>query len=189
MSVGDGPRTGDEKRQVDQDAPFLPDASTTSGLKPAGRVRTPGTGSQPVTGDLRLELASVIHEAGCQCRGHTLGWTIRDRDAQQLAQGVLDAGYRLVVDDGTTAEISALAKTLEASRDHARRARREGLDDETCRFWSGVSGFLRSRIRALEAGEEPDWPDAANSAAADLSEDDDPARAAVRALREDTADD
>ena len=64
-------------------------------------------------------------------------------------------------------EIEALEKTLAASRDHAHRARREGLDEATCRFWSGVSGFLRSRIRALKAGEEPDWPDAANSARSD----------------------
>jgi hypothetical protein len=66
-------------------------------------------------------------------------------------------------------EVRALEKALSASREHARRARREGLDDDTCRFWSGVSGFLRSRIRALRAGEEPDWPDAANSARTDLS--------------------
>ena len=100
------------------------------------------------------------------------------------AAKVITSGYRLVSEDDTTVEIRALTKTLEASRDHARRARREGLDDETCRFWSGVSGFLRSRIRALEAGEEPDWPDAANSTRTELGEDDDPARAAVRALRE-----
>lgn len=61
-------------------------------------------------------------------------------------------------------EVRALEKALSASREHARRARREGLDEATCRFWSGVGGFLRSRIRALRAGEEPDWPDAARSA-------------------------
>lgn len=118
---------------------------------------------------LRLDLASVIHDVGCRCREHRLGWTIRDRDAQQLAAGTLRAGFRRVSeDDDTTAEIRALSKALEASRGHARGARQQGLDRETCRFWQGVSGFLRSRIRALEAGEEPDWPDAANSVRADL---------------------
>lgn len=78
-----------------------------------------------------------------------------------------------MVDDAMEREagIRALKAALECSRGHARGARAQDLDRETCRFWQGVSGFLRSRIRALEAGEEPDWPDAANSATADLEDD------------------
>jgi hypothetical protein len=72
--------------------------------------------------------------------------------------------------DETAIEIRALEKALAASRAHAKGARQQNLDRETCRFWQGVSGFLRSRIRALEAGEEPDWPDAANSARVDLED-------------------
>lgn len=68
-------------------------------------------------------------------------------------------------------EIRALEKALTAASGHARVARAEGFPADTCRFWSGVSGWLRSRITALRAGEEPDWPDAANSARADLGED------------------
>jgi hypothetical protein len=113
----------------------------------------------------------------------------RRQAAMDHATLALIRGYRRLVEDDDTvdraAEVRALSKTLEASREHAQRARREGLDEDTCRFWSGVSGFLRSRIRALEAGEEPDWPDAADSSREDL---DDTARAAVRALREDTQD-
>lgn len=77
-----------------------------------------------------------------------------------------------MVDDAVEREagIRALKAALEAARGHARGARSQGLDRETCRFWQGVSGFLRRRIRALEAGEEPDWPDAANSAKADLED-------------------
>jgi hypothetical protein len=35
----------------------------------------------------------VIHDGGCQCQGHTLGWRIRSRDSLQLADAVLAAGY------------------------------------------------------------------------------------------------
>lgn len=57
-------------------------------------------------------------------------------------------------------KIQVIEEVLEAARAHAKRARSEGFDEETCRFWSGTCGFLRSRIRALQAGMEPDWPDA-----------------------------
>lgn len=43
--------------------------------------------------DERHQLAMAIHDGGCQCRGHTLGWTIRHRDSLQLADAVLAAGY------------------------------------------------------------------------------------------------
>lgn len=56
-------------------------------------------------------------------------------------------------------EIRVLEKTLAASREQARIARSEGLEFEIVRHWSAVSGWLRSRIRKLEAGDEPDWPD------------------------------
>ena len=111
------PNPNPEPADVDQDAPFLPDASTASGLEGDGRVRTPETDAEAATDALRLELAFVIHEAGCQCRGHSLGWTIRDRDAQQLAQGVVEAGYRRVVDDDTTVERVA-RQMLAANGDH-----------------------------------------------------------------------
>lgn len=65
-------------------------------------------------------------------------------------------------------KIQVLEETLEAARTNAKRARSEGFDQETCRFWSGTCGFLRSRIRALRAGEEPDWPDAMRQAAAEV---------------------
>jgi hypothetical protein len=101
-------------------------------------------------------------------------WRERTRNVAlgHAATLIMCADYRRVVEDDDTierlAEIRALSKALEASRQHAQRARREALAEDTCRFWSGVGGFLRSRIRALEAGEEPDWPDAANSIRADL---------------------
>lgn len=55
-------------------------------------------------GDERHQLAMVIHDGGCQCRGHTLGWTIRSRDSLQLADAVLAAGYVRVQDDDETVE-------------------------------------------------------------------------------------
>lgn len=95
-------------------------------------------------------------------------WRERTKDtalayaAQVVATGWVKAPTPQAV------KIEALEEALEASRDHARRARREGLDEDTCRFWSGTSGWLRSRIRALSAGEEPDWPDAATYQSAAL---------------------
>jgi hypothetical protein len=68
-----------------------------------GDERTPPTrtedASEPLEAaeddysDERHQLAMVIHDGGCQCRGHTLGWTIRSRDSLQLADAVLAAGY------------------------------------------------------------------------------------------------
>lgn len=155
---GDGVETG-----AGSAAPGL------TGSLPDASDREPGTGRLD---DLRALLAVTIahpkmpadirrYAGGDEC-----DVCVRALDA---ADAVLEAGFvRVSVDDDTAAEIRALKKTLEASRGHARGARQQGLDRETCRFWQGVSGFLRSRIRALEAGEEPDWPDAANSIRADL---------------------
>lgn len=86
----------------------------------------------------------------------------RRRVAVLCATRAVAAGYRLREDD-RAAEIRALESALEAARGHARTARSEGLDRETCRFWSGICGWLRSRIRKLTEGIEPDWPDAARS--------------------------
>jgi hypothetical protein len=142
---------------------------------------TPGTPEafQAVSDDLRARLAGLVRQPpGGPVSTPTEAYALR------VAEAVLADGFRRVVDDDDTIEreagIRALKAALECSRGHARGARAQDLDRETCRFWQGVSGFLRSRIRALEAGEEPDWPDAADSTRTDLDEDD----AAVRALRE-----
>lgn len=77
-----------------------------------------------------------------------------------------------------TAEIRVLEKTLAAARKHAHAARTHGFSPDVCKFWQGVSGWLRSRIAALEAGYDPDrpadardWPDAASTTHHDLGED------------------
>lgn len=55
--------------------------------------------------DERHDLAMVIHDGGCQCRGHTLGWTIRSRDSLQLADAVLAAGFRREAEDPEQPEL------------------------------------------------------------------------------------
>lgn len=58
-------------------------------------------------------------------------------------------------------KIKVLEEVLAAARENARIVRSEDRDRETCRHWSAVCGWIRHRIRKLEAGEETDWPDAA----------------------------
>lgn len=55
------------------------------------------------------DLAWVIHDAGCSCRGHKLGWTVRISDAQLLADAILAAGFRRVPEDSETVERVAQA--------------------------------------------------------------------------------
>lgn len=87
----------------------------------------------------------------------------RRRAAVLSAAKAIAAGYRLASVDDRSGEIQALERALKAAREHALVARTEGLDRETCRFWSGTCGWLRSRIKKLAEGVEPDWPDAARS--------------------------
>jgi hypothetical protein len=62
--------------------------------------------------------------------------------------------------------------TLLAARDAAREARRlcwaEERDEHTIRHWGATAGWLASRAKKIEAGEEPDRPDAASSMRTDL---------------------
>jgi predicted HAD superfamily Cof-like phosphohydrolase len=113
VSVGDGPRTGDETRQVDQDAPFLPDASAASGLEDAGRVRAPERGSQPgrdahsgSSSWAAVEaLATLLEpEAFDPDVPAADEWRERAKDtALGYAAKTITAGYRRVVEDDTTA--------------------------------------------------------------------------------------
>lgn len=65
--------------------------------------------------------------------------------------------------------------TLLAARDSAREARRlcwaEDRDEHTIRHWSATAGWLASRAKKIGADEEPDWPDAANSARTEVLDD------------------
>lgn len=80
--------------------------SSVSGLSPVPEGdRTPGER----VGDLRAHLAAVVHAAGCQCAGAPTGLTLRTLDVDLIADAVLHAGYRLVVDDDTTVERVARA--------------------------------------------------------------------------------
>jgi hypothetical protein len=88
----------------------------------------------------------------------------RRRTAVAHAVRAVAAGYRPVSEDERSVEIRTLESALQAARENARLARSEGLDRETCRFWSGMCGWLRSRIKKLTEGDEPDWPDAHGSA-------------------------
>lgn len=57
------------------------------------------------------------------------------------------------------------ADALLEARDAARAARRlcwaENREQEVIRHYGGMAGWLATRAKAIEAGEEPDWPDAA----------------------------
>lgn len=142
MSVGDGPLTGDETRPVAQDAPFLPDASTASGLEDSGRVRTPGTGVQAARDEMVAEVARALGYAGVS------PFEIEDFRIEDVADRLRRAGYRRVVEDDTTVERVARAlfgdfdgvvdgmtfdeareQTREAYRDRARAAVRALRED------------------------------------------------------------
>ena len=88
--------------------------------------------------DERHDLAMVIHDGGCQCRGHTLGWTIRARDSLQLADAVLAAGFRRVPEDAETDS--------------------ESLADRLSQL--GSSGYVRVArgVSVSGGGEQPEEP-------------------------------
>jgi hypothetical protein len=119
VSVGDGPRTGDETRRVDQDAPFLPSPETPSGPDSGGRVRTPGTGVQAArdahSGLSPLEqierLAALLEpEAFDPDVPADEEWRERAQNtALGYAARAITAGYRRVVEDDTTVDRVAAA--------------------------------------------------------------------------------
>ncbi len=142
MSVGDGPRTGDETRQVAQDAPFLPDASTASGPEDAERVRTPGSDSRPVSGDLRAEPLCVLDESN-------------DMEAfAALPECVLCGGTGKQIPDGfwgIEAISDAMAERVGYAVRDALTATSAQDFDSPAAAWSAVG---RAAVRALrEAGE------------------------------------
>jgi hypothetical protein len=107
-----------------------------------------------------------------------------DRDAAwEIIVKVRDVAPRAAADADSMEIVDALVShgwgpkrqiqidTLLAARDAAREARRlcwaDGRDEHTIRHWGGTAGWLASRAKKIEAGEEPDWPDAASSTRAD----------------------
>jgi hypothetical protein len=64
-------------------------------------------------------------------------------------------------------QIKTLLDARDAARAHRRQAWDEDLGDEVARHWSATAGWLASRAKKIEAGEEPDWPDAAYSSGVD----------------------
>lgn len=134
MSVGDGPRTGDETRRVDQDAPFLPAPETASGPDSGGRVKTPGTGVQAARDEMVAEVARALGYAGVS------PFEIEDFRIEDVADRLRRAGFRRVMVDDTTAEqvgqviMHALAKVAGEDYDSPKAA------------WSEVG---RAAVRAL----------------------------------------
>jgi hypothetical protein len=129
-------------------------------IEKAARILNPGAFEEHVT---QLQAINGDAEEILEARG--VAREIALKDAQKLA----DAGLLVSHGWGPTRQIQI--ETLMAARDAAREARRicwaEDRDEHTIRHWGATAGWLASRARKIEAGDEPDWPDAANSATED----------------------
>jgi hypothetical protein len=58
-------------------------------------------------------------------------------------------------------QIQTLAAAVAEAQENARAGHAEGRDEDYTRFWHAAAGWLKARIKAIERGEEPHWPDAA----------------------------
>lgn len=63
--------------------------------------------------------------------------------------------------DRRAVAVGALREAADAAGKHWRESIDEGMDHAVPRHWSATRGWLRRRADAIEAGNEPDWPDAA----------------------------
>lgn len=80
----------------------------------------------------------------------------------------------------TLGRIAELRDAIEFAHEERRQCVEQGRSEETMtlfQHWSAAAGWLASRIRAHERGDEPNWPDAARTQERPMSAPDPPVTA------------
>jgi hypothetical protein len=138
------------------------DAAPDLDLAAEARVKTvahgmlPGSHEQPGGPECRCGAAWDAEQAGCGHPNHGSP----DHDCTPFLAALAPADH-----EPAAAIQRAKIEALSEAREYAREATRIGFAEkrggEFTRHWAGVSGWLKHRIATIEAGGEPNWPDAA----------------------------
>ena len=93
---------------------------------------------------------------------------LSEPSAAALRDTGLHGGQEAVERVRAVTEAEVLRQAIDAAHHERSQATTDGRDQETLtlfQHWSATAGWMASRLRAVERGDEPDWPDAMNSAA------------------------